>query len=204
MAFPLTLDHVPSIAWGEMGNINETLRPVLNDIRPVHRICMERLFLGALEGREFLVLQAIVSRTFGWGKFIEMIALSMFEHGMRDRTTGQLMLDDKGIPYFSGTGLTKKTLTLALDGLAAKGMISRFVCQTGGRDAFAYMPFSASSLAFIMAQYGHRFDGELPESAFGGLATTVSDELATVEPNEPASDLEKAFRSYILGERLQD
>lgn len=184
MAFALTLDHVPEISSSDMDATNEVVRPVFDELRSTHRRWSERALPRWLTSAEAVTLGAIVSRTFGWRKVVEVIPLSVFVDGLRDPTTGKLRLDEHGLPFFGGTGMDRKTLRKALDGLASKGLIARFVCTRSGRDAFAYMPVSAFCLLSFTLRFADRYPMELPRSVIDAA-------------RDPVTDLEDAFAGRL-------
>lgn len=150
MAFPIP-DLPTAITRSHMNQLNQAALRIIPDLRSAHRTWMERLFLRRLTSSQFVVLSAIVSRTFGWKKVIEVIPLTLFTDGMQDGDEGALLkLDAAGLPWFAGTGLDRSTVRKALGDLLRQGLISRFALHSAGRDVFAYMPVSLRTLQYAM------------------------------------------------------
>ena len=148
MSFVAPLAAVPILTRATMNAINGQLKPLSREIRPEHAKWRERLCLRTLKSAEFVILSAIVSRTLGWTKMIEVIPFTQFSKGLTDSDGNYTVYDD--MPIFVGTGLDSKTISKALAGLQNKGMICRFSFPSGGRETYAYMPISAFVLAELL------------------------------------------------------
>ncbi len=72
--------------------------------------------LGQLSNAELRTLLYIFRRTYGFGKCADAISYSQFTEGICSKTGQTLDL---------GTGLTRKSVTQALDRLVQRGLISR-------------------------------------------------------------------------------
>lgn len=158
-----------------MNQLNLAAERVTPDLRSAHRKWMERLFLRRLTSSQFVVLSAIVSRTFGWKKVIEVIPLTLFTDGMLDGDEGALLkLDEVGLPWFAGTGLDRSTVRKALGDLLRQGLIGRYALNSAGRDVFAYMPVSLRTLLYAMMS-DHTFRQENVPLPFHAIPHYQSD-----------------------------
>ncbi|MCJ2019914.1 hypothetical protein MKK84_21170 [Methylobacterium sp. E-065] len=150
-------DELPRLSWRDLHAVNAMVKPddgskPLNDLRMHHRRWMERGLMCAISASQFMVLSAIVARTFAWMKAIEVIPLTVFTDGMRDpNDPNRHATDDEGMPFFIGTGLGTSTVRRALAELAEKRLIDRFQVPTSERNTYAYMPVSALTLYFALA-----------------------------------------------------
>ena len=192
MAFP-AVSVVPAITRAELDAANDALKPVVRAIRLDHRQWLERAFIGVLAPAEYITLSAIVSRTFGWSKALEIITLDQFANGHKHPGfPDQPLLAPDKTPVWCGTGQDRKTIGKALLGLHDRGMITRFRFSAGGRDAMAYMPLSVHTLLAILEHRDIELAGELPAV------------LATARRTDPDGDAvvggwENAFTAYACG-----
>ena len=144
------LAAVPTLTRAAMNAANEQFKALAREIRPEHARWRERVCLLDLKSAEYVILSAIVSRTLGWTKLIEVIPFTQFTNGLRDGSGDFSLFDD--MPIFVGTGMDSKTIAKALAGLQANGMIARFSFPSGGRETYAYTPMSAFVLAEILTR----------------------------------------------------
>lgn len=184
----------PRISRTHFDELNAELSAVAQQLRPKHRVWMDRVLIRFLSSSEFVVLSAIVSRTLAWKKVIEKIPLSHFSIGLTDLDgeVGELLLTDphSGVPYFAGTGLDKSTIRTALAGLLRKRVADRFSIRWGGRDVHAYLPVSANCMMSAVAQYRPAFADEACR-LLGGFT-------------EPCGELENRFFDYLTDGPLDD
>jgi hypothetical protein len=106
--------------------------------------------VGETTNAEFKVLGAIAGRTLRWGQFAEGISLREFRVGIVGRD-GEFVGDGGGGVLFQGCHISKEeTITRAIRGLEAKGLITRW--PPSRREWCAvYMPFPEIWLASHMA-----------------------------------------------------
>ena len=143
----------PRLVFAEVNALNKMLASEgqFRNFRTIHRRWLERCCIGLISSSEYLCLSAISSRTLGWNKLVEVIALSVFENGLQDLETNAYLSDDDNLPFFTGTGLNTKTIRTATRSLHRKGLIERFEMRVAGRDTYGYMALSVGTLiAFIL------------------------------------------------------
>jgi len=197
MTFPVT-SVAPPITRAELDLTNDALKPVVKAIRLTHRQWMERVFIGALKPAEYLVLSAIVSRTFGWSKALEIITLDQFANGHQHPALEMPLLTHDKMPVWCGTGQDRKTIVKALSGLYHQGMITRFRFSAGGRDAMAYMPTTIYALqTYLEKKRDVELNGELPPAISAAKRQAPDGTLIT-------SAWERAFTFYAIGDPITE
>lgn len=155
---------VPVITWGELHALNALVKPYEDEcgskIRPLdrarrhHAKWLARGLFCCLAPREHVILSAITARTFGFGKLIETVPLSIFTEGMHDPNNPEAHhLDEDGVPYFAGTSLNISTVRKALSELEQKHLIQRFQVLGVERHTDAFMPVSVATAAMMLGAY---------------------------------------------------
>lgn len=182
MSFKAT-SGIPLITRGDLHAFNEVFKPAppgekearlsarpLDDLKNHHRRWMERRFPGEMKASHYVVLSAIVARTFAWNKPIEVIPLSVFTHGVLDpKNRQQHRLDEDGLPIFAGTGLNASTVRTALEALSSNRLIERFQVLGSERNTHAYM--AVSGLTLFLATAGLVDHDEFPKSIWRHINT---------------------------------
>lgn len=188
MAFSTIIDAA-LITRQQIGQANSAAKPIMQELRLIHRKTSERFFMRSLSSSEFMVFSAIIARTFGWQKIIEIIPLEVLKNGIMDHSQpGEHLMTEDGIPVFSGTGLDKLTIRRAISGLIQKGLIARFAVPTGGREVCAYMPISVLVLVFAVLRFSPDSICDIPKA----IKDTLDD--------QPASGLERCLARQLVCE----
>ncbi|SFN01230.1 hypothetical protein [Methylobacterium pseudosasicola] len=176
---------------GDMDLINEGTKLSLVKVRFKYRMFVERNLMRHLEYSEYIVLSAILAITLSFSKLIEKIPMDVFAYGMREEELEDFapILDDDGMPYFEGAGLTPKTIRAALKGLKEKGIISAFTLPgKKHKEIYAYSAMSLRSIIAVVAQYSSKED----RSAF--LKSLDSNPFLFMSmARDPVSELEERF-----------
>ena len=196
MSFPITLD-VPTLSKRDIERANEFLGPSAKALRRLHWRWMERVFMRELKGAEFTLLAAIVSRTLSWGKMLEIITLEQFRNGILD-DAGQPKLSGDGMPIFAGTGMDRKTIIKALDGLVDWGLVTRYMYQGKGWNACAYMPVTVWYLTNYLEHVGRPFEDELPAAVLAARRYNPETEEWVFTP------LEERFLAHSIDDPIVD
>lgn len=156
MSFKASGD-IPLISWADLHGLNKLVKPddgskPIQELKLRHRRWMERRIMQQVSASEFMVLSAIVARTFSWQKVIEAIPLEHFVGGVPDKKDSRCWADDSdGDVVFAGTGLGKSTVQRALKVLAERRLIERFQVPGSERNFHVYMPVSAMTLFYALA-----------------------------------------------------
>lgn len=169
--------------------INDLSKPTIEKVRGIYRKYIERSLAKHLSSNEYLILGSIVTRTLAYSKLIEVIPQSVFMNGIRQPgNSNAFVLDELGMPLYEGTGLDKKTIRKAVEGLTAKGVITTFaVPGKAHAEVFAY---SAMSLRNFFASLRDLQKGDA--SQFFDL-TKHSVMLSMAFMRDPAHELEQNF-----------
>lgn len=198
MSFKASSD-IPLITKGDLHALNELVRPSpigergarssarpLDDLKSHHRRWMDRRFGREMKASHYVVLSAIVARTFAWNKPIEVIPLSVFTHGVLDpKNPQQHRLDEDGLPIFAGTGLNVSTVRTALEALSSNRLIERFQVLGAERNTHAYLPVSGFTLVMALSSSAPETISDIPDRIMTHIKATPA-----------VTPLEEAFQAH--------
>lgn len=158
MSFGREPNGAPQITTDGIATLGHVLGSRIVAFRLAYRKIMERHLIAALSPTDYMVLSAIVSRTLGWRKLVEVIPISVFSQGMRDRyDSSEHLFDEEDICLFAGTNLDKLTIRRSLQRLVENKLIERYALPTPSRTVYAYSIVSQIALEAICYFIGIRW-----------------------------------------------
>ena len=193
-------------AWNEVARLD---KPRSEIERNWERYCW-RTLLPSLDRTELVVFGFIKSRTLDWQKYAEAIPMTVFRNGIRD-VYDEPRLDPSGLPYCSGTGLSKEdTVRAAVQRLEQRQLITVIHGRSGCVPACnIYMPFSRGKLAEMLVDadgilpdcFPHLVIGEavLFEDRFCRVEEHSADrvEIRPISLNSKSADVRTAHRKAV-------
>ena len=149
---------------------------------------------GVCGKAEMQVLLAIERKTLGFGKLMEKLPRRLLTEGEVDRRTDQPLLRSNGSPILLPTGIHRRNLDRAINGLLEKQLITRVASDVhpryGASSVYAAAPLEAA-LTSIVGRVDqqirvHTRRVEL-ENARDAIVEAINETLTSLWPDEDQS-----------------